>query len=795
MSNGKMKINPFEKPIIVLLVFFIFFSLISAIRFSWMDNINEILIDWQFKLRGERVVSQNFVFVFIGDEDVKTMNGWPITRDYYSYLIHILNQSGTKTIGIDVLFSKPDVRHPEYDRILEQFLTTAANVCLPYTFSTLSSTENDNDENHPSLMTGIDPTFPWTALSRSSAGVGFSNFGRVPIIRKVPLVVSWEDSIVGSFGLELARCYLNNKIKASFTASTIILPQPDTDPTKIHTEKKGMIRLNHFGDIANIQSVSAIDLMKTYESNPDSLDFKDKLVLIAVTASGIANLKTTPLSDSIPASLIQLTIAENCIEGNYIQELPMFVQWIIILIVIFLMYFVLQFQISFVRLVSMIFLTLIYLIIAMLIFTNLNLILPLFFPISAMLGTFLYFSVLKIQAKKSVDKSHLHLLQQQIRSKEKEIEETREQLKNMAAELHKESAISDQTRQLARERKETIQQLENEINDLNAYVVKKDKPTRIEFPEIIYSKNSNMKQVIELINKIRTDDIPVLINGETGTGKEMIARAIHQSSRRRHAIFIAINCGALSENLLESELFGHEKGSFTGAQSRRRGRFEIADGGTIFLDEITETNSAFQTRLLRVLQENTFERLGGEQTLSTNVRIIAASNKNINEEMKNNRFRADLFYRLNGFPINLPPLRERAEDIPLLAEHFLRKHKFEQISAISEQAMSILQAYTWPGNVRELENSLRRAAIIAQSESRKLIQENDLPPEIAKRDLILDRQTIHKPLEDQILEMLQSLNFSHAAISQTARALAFQSIAGLLRAFRQRLPGVRSRRL
>jgi len=274
-----------------------------------------------------------------------------------------------------------------------------------------------------------------------------------------------------------------------------------------------------------------------------------------------------------------------------------------------------------------------------------------------------------------------------------------------------------------------------------------------------------------LVMKVSADDIPVLISGETGTGKELIAQTIHEKSKRNQAPFIAINCGALPENLLESELFGHERGSFTGATTMRKGRFELADGGTVFLDEVTETSPAFQARLLRILQESSFERIGGQKQLKTDVRIIAATNKDLQKMIDQDKFRSDLFYRLNGFPIVIPPLREREDDIALLAEHFLKKHRYESVNGFSAESMRILKAYAWPGNVRELENCVRRAAILAQSENRSRIQDEDLPRDIKENQSEIQLQLIHKPFEDQILELMRSFKFSRSSIVQTATLL------------------------
>ncbi|UCE07762.1 MAG: sigma-54-dependent Fis family transcriptional regulator, partial [bacterium] len=381
--------------------------------------------------------------------------------------------------------------------------------------------------------------------------------------------------------------------------------------------------------------------------------------------------------------------------------------------------------------------------------------------------TIAYIGIIRSRYRRLHDFSIKKLLEEQIITKEAQLKEAKSKLAEMQNQLKQEVTVSEQTQRLAEERKNAILTLEKELRDLQAYSVREDQPPKIHFAEIVHANTSKMADVLELVAKVSSDDIPVLILGETGTGKEMIARAIHQTSKRRNTPFVAINCGALPETLLDSELFGHEKGSFTGAQSRRRGRFELANGGTIFLDEITETTQAFQARLLRVLQDGTFERVGGEQTIKVDVRLIAATNKDLQTEMEEERFRSDLFYRLNGFPITLPPLRERMADIPLLAVHFLKKHGYHLVSAFSGRAMEILQIHHWPGNVRELENIVRRAAIMAQSEERDIIKENDLPEELS----LQQTQTVYKPLELQILDMLRLVKFSRSAISQTAEAL------------------------
>ena len=243
----------------------------------------------------------------------------------------------------------------------------------------------------------------------------------------------------------------------------------------------------------------------------------------------------------------------------------------------------------------------------------------------------------------------------------------------------------------------------------------------------LVGKDPHMQVIYKLIEDVAPTDATVLIQGESGTGKELVARAIHKQSLRKGKPFVVINCSAYPATLLESELFGHEKGAFTGAIRQKAGRFEQADGGTVFLDEIGEISSTAQIKLLRILQSQKFERLGGEQTLSVNIRILAATNKDLLREVKSANFREDLFYRLNVIPVQMPPLRNRRNDIPLLARHFLRLYASEQetnAQRISSEAMRILLDYSWPGNVRELENSIEHAAVLAKG---KYIEISDLP--------------------------------------------------------------------
>ena len=274
--------------------------------------------------------------------------------------------------------------------------------------------------------------------------------------------------------------------------------------------------------------------------------------------------------------------------------------------------------------------------------------------------------------------------------------------------------------------KQVIEADRQHLLDENFHL-KQELRERYDFTHII-GNSSPLRQVYEQVTQVARTNTTVLLRGESGTGKELIAHAIHYNSLRADKPFIKVNCAALPETLIESELFGYEKGAFTGAQGRKKGRFELADGGTLFLDEIGDLNPSTQVKLLRVLQEREFERLGGTETIKINVRLIAATNKDMEKAIAEGQLREDLYYRLNVFTIFMPPLRERKSDILLLADHFLEKYAREhnkQIKRISTPAIDMLTSYHWPGNVRELENIIERAVLVCES---NVIHGHHLPP-------------------------------------------------------------------
>ncbi|MED0681007.1 sigma-54-dependent transcriptional regulator [Aneurinibacillus thermoaerophilus] len=277
----------------------------------------------------------------------------------------------------------------------------------------------------------------------------------------------------------------------------------------------------------------------------------------------------------------------------------------------------------------------------------------------------------------------------------------------------------------------------------------------------LIGKSAAMREIFTLIDKIKDIDSNVLITGESGTGKEVVARTIHYQSKRRNKKFQAINCAAIPGHLLESELFGYEKGAFTGAVQRKSGLFVLAEGGTIFLDEIGEMDLALQGKLLRVLQEKKVMPIGGIEEISIDVRIIAATNRNLEKEVKENRFREDLYYRLNVIPIQLPSLRERREDIPLLVEFFIKKYSDKMgkpVEGISQEALQLLQQYAFPGNIRELQNMIERAIALTGS---SCIQKVDLPVEIRKNNRAFISDTLIPVYVGETMEEIEKRVILH----------------------------------
>ena len=732
----------------------------AAIIFADTDT------DFLHSFRGDRQISDDVLLIYIDTQEVTELGGWPLTRDYYGYLIYVLKQAGAKVIALDILFPTENNRYPEFDRDLGHFARITGNVCTPFEFAHLSDFISKDDIT---FAHGDDPQFPFEEFRGHLLGMGFSNLADETIARRGLLAAVWQDSIVPSFGIECARQYLLGDSSSIKIIKDKLVLENNSAKVAIPIDKHQQMRLNHFNNLNQVPSISLVDLFQTFQQNPDSLNISGKLVFVGVLAPGAAPMKVTPLHAAYPATLLQLTIAENIIGQKFVRMPGAFLMALITFAFGAAVIFIIGARRR--KIGAFFGFIILYLISAIIVFKIFSFALPLLQPfIASMLagaGVFVLASQSRTHLHSKLKKQfagEMLLKAQQLEIARAELAKINEQLKG---EQKRSMASENAAREEIENKEKEIQQLQNDLMDMSPDTQQPLQENQRAYSHIIRSVNSPLNDVLQLVQKVAPADIPVLISGETGTGKEIISRAIYSSCVRKDKPFIAVNCGALSETLLESELFGHEKGAFTGATARRLGRFELADKGTLFLDEITETSANFQAKLLRVLQEGTFERLGGEKTLAVDVRVIAASSNSISKQVDEGFFRQDLFYRLNGFPINVPPLRERREDIPLLAQHFLLHYNYAK-STFSKMAMEKMQQHRWPGNVRELENTVRRAAILAQSEGRELIREIDLPETIID-DAV---ETIsYLEFDEQVLESLQALKFSHSSISQTARAL------------------------
>ena len=313
-----------------------------------------------------------------------------------------------------------------------------------------------------------------------------------------------------------------------------------------------------------------------------------------------------------------------------------------------------------------------------------------------------------------------------------------------------------------------IQALKDHLEAERAYL---QEEIKLEYNyENIIGQSDEINYVLYKVEQIASSDTTVLVLGETGTGKELVARAIHSLSSRKDRALVKINCATLPANLIESELFGHEKGAFTGAHAKQLGRFEVANGATLFLDEIGELPLELQPKLLRVIQDGEFERLGSSQTIKVDARIIAATNRNLEEEVRKNRFREDLWYRLNVFPITVPPLRERKTDISLLVDHFvakISKRLGKSVESIPRTVMNALQNYHWPGNIRELENVLERAVINSSGPKLHLVDELKKP----LKDLAAAKKTLDEIELDYIIQVLEQTNWKVSGKNGAAEIL------------------------
>lgn len=704
-----------------LLIRIAVFALVSLVLFIFQDfrkTADKEIENLFAKTRGEISPDTNIILIHFSEDDISRIGPWPIKRNYYALLINQLTNLGVKKIGLEIFLSSRLVTQSVYDNLLLKEIEKSGKVVLSCVAGSI--VKKNNQYITDSL------SYPSPKLLNENLISGHINFLKDNQY-KIPLSLKQSNMTEKSFSLKLSG---------------------------MEIEKKSVI-VNFISSWQKIKKYSALEFAElAYSQSSELKCFKNKIVIIGISDPQIASAIQTPFDEQIPGLALHAFALDNILNSRDINE-----DFYSLIAIIFLL---LILTIIFFRTVSDKNIITKYLIIgtAVLIASFiLSAILFWEFPFTFFLIPFfaliisditLYFIQGKEELRGAYDESTA--LRNLLLIKESELNNFQKELKESGKES---SQLVDKIDSLQND----IKKLKGSEEDRSEAEIKfGDKFEK--FYDIVYSSTS-MAQVVELIKKAAPTDSTILIAGESGTGKELVAKAIHSLSKRKEKNLITVNCGALTDSLLESELFGHERGAFTGAVIDRQGRFELANGGTIFLDEIGETSENFQVKMLRVLQSGEIEKVGSTKPYRVDVRVVAATNKNLSELVKEKKFREDLFYRLNVINIDLPSLRERKEDINVLAKSFMQSESSE--IQISKAALQALNDYSWKGNVRELESVIKRAVIFANSEKRNMVQLTDLPKEIVKE--------ASYSFEDLVIESLRRKNFSHSSIVETAKEL------------------------
>jgi transcriptional regulator with GAF, ATPase, and Fis domain/CHASE2 domain-containing sensor protein len=696
---------------IVLIVF-------NSIRLAIDDTAVKIFD----RIKSETQPDSNIVLIHITDHDIQQIGGWPIKRSYYALLIKNLSELGVKKIGLEIFLSAKFVTQTVYDNLLKREIEKAGSVVLS-SYAAKISYENGNYYSD-SL------SFPSPKLLNDKIITGHLNYIENGIL-KVPLIVHSNGIEEPAFAAALADIKSSNYPAA--------------------------MELNFISSWNKFRNYSLLDFFDLLNKQDESLTLlKNKLVVIGLSSEQYSVKIKSSYDNFIPGIALHAFAVDNLINGRFFNSNFYNSSAVIFIILILLSPMLKKLNLNLTPISTSVLLLIVFMIISFSAYSYLHLrlansffILPLFFRLITDAG--LNFARHKARLKDVENESEV--LKKLLHWKEMELENLQKEL-DVTGDSETSVLVSK-----IRSLKEDIEKLKS--NEDDKISIEPAAPDYVQnFHGIVY-KSKAMKQITEIIEKTAPEDASILILGESGTGKELAAKAIHTLSRRSSENFVAVNCGALPENLLESELFGHVKGSFTGAVSDKEGRFEAANNGTIFLDEIAETSENFQVKLLRVVQSGEFERVGSSKTIHVDVRIIAATNKDLVATVKERKFREDLYYRLNVIQMVLPPLRERKEDIPALASHFLQKEN--STFKMSKAFLDALSTYNWKGNVRELESVIKRAAIFAKTSGRSVLQTIDLPDEIRKK--------VKYNFEDLVLDSLRNKKFSHASINETAKEL------------------------
>ena len=705
------------KSLIVLLSFIILFLFRDI--FIPLNLLTEKIFS---KIKGEAQPDSNIVLIHISESDLENIGPWPIKRSYYALLINKLTSNNVKAIGLEVFLSAKFISQTVYDNLLTNEIIKSNRV-------TLSSVSGHIEFNDKIFITD-SLSYPSPKLLDEKIKTGHINYIQDPT-NKIPLELKTNGSIEKAFSYQL----LGDSGKSKY---------PNT------------IDVNFVSSWKRFKNYSLLEYFDLVQNENEELNqLRNKMVIIGVSDLQVTQSLETSFDEAAPAFTMHAFALDNLIHKRFFRDDFKLASTVIISLIL-LIFIWLQTK---VRIKENLFLLAASLILVMVLFV-VHSIFYLRLDYCAIILTAVFLFLYQFISKQTEKKLEL----------EEAIDEARI-LKSLLS--NKENELVSLKKELEVSGKANSAHLTDKIKTLESEISKlKENAADEEISEIIFPaemknfhgivyRSKAVNNVVELIQTAAPEDATVLITGVSGTGKELVAKAIHSLSKRSQNNFVAVNCGAISETLLESELFGHVKGSFTGAFADKVGRFEAANNGTIFLDEVAETSENFQVKLLRVLQSGEFEKVGSSKTSKVNIRVIAATNKKLELAVKEKKFREDLYYRLNVIRIELPPLRDRKEDIEPIARHFLKNETLD--FKISKAVLDALNNHKWNGNIRELESVIKRAVIFAKSAGRNMLQLNDLPDEIVKGFKL--------NFEDLVLDSLQHKEFSHSSIVETAKEL------------------------
>lgn len=753
-----------------------------------LNNLDKSLNEIKFKVRGEQKLDSNIVVLYIDRAIMDSLGRVPLEWNYYSRVINALSFLRVKSIGIDNIFDENSPDFPNQASLLLSAVMNSNAVCVGGFFQELNFIDkNDSTFNEifskfysdnilkdslKSLFIGEKLSKPFPQLIKVSDGFGHLNFSDGLIITKVPSFIFYneeeqqinekKDLIIPSFALEMLRIYFElpkdsiqffkNKIEIRNDVQSIIIPTTDNE-----------IEINYLSSNKSIKKYSVTDFMRMYYAynysgkyEDEMKKFEGKIVIIGTSAEGVNQFYATPLEEKEALSTIQANIINTILQKRFIYYTPYFLTFLISILLSFIIFNLMSGYKIYQPILWSISIIIVYTILLFVLFSfDISISFqPIILAIFSIIISWVY--------KTNVVFIHTKRIEIEKKNIEEKLVESKSQVNILKNEIEQRKTNGNETLLEIQQSEQKINELSLTMEDLSDYNFNGN--SIYEFEGIVFTSDSKMVEIIDTIKKIAPTDATILVTGESGTGKELVAKAIHNISLRNENKFVAINCGAITESILESELFGYEAGAFTGANKMKKGLFEVADKGTIFLDEITETSEFFQTKLLRIIQSGEFNRVGGTETLKVDVRIIAASNKPVEKLVQDGKFREDLFYRLNVIRIHLPALRERKSDINALVRSFLKKENKEELK-ISNAVMEIFFNYDWPGNIRQLESVIKRAVILTDADKQKLIRLKYIPQNI------FTSLKGKVELGIQILDSLRAKGFKRNSISETAREL------------------------